>query len=154
MSGVVCRAASIALTGLQGTAVMVESAVSQQLPGIAIIGLPDAALAEAKLRVRTATAQVGLPLSDRFHTIKWRTHDVVCGFGSTVIHSSIPGSGAGLAVFASTEEAHVTCDGDCDPRVPSCPVCDLHPMRAAGRWWVCECGAVLVPRPTDPVLPG
>ncbi|WP_336659705.1 YifB family Mg chelatase-like AAA ATPase [Leucobacter sp. USHLN153] len=69
MSGVVCRAASVALTGLEGTTVMVESAVSQQLPGIAIIGLPDTALAEAKLRVRTATAQVGLPLSDRFHTI-------------------------------------------------------------------------------------
>jgi magnesium chelatase family protein len=69
MSTAVCRAASVALTGLEGTAVMVETAVSQQLPGMAIIGLPDTALAEAKLRVRTATAQVGLPLSDRFLTI-------------------------------------------------------------------------------------
>ena len=69
MSGVVCRAASIALTGLHGTTVMVESAISQQLPGIAIIGLPDTSLAEAKLRVRTATAQVGMPLSDRFITV-------------------------------------------------------------------------------------
>ena len=77
MSGVVCRAASIALTGLQGTAVMVESALSQQLPGIAIIGLPDASLAEAKLRVRTATAQVGMPLSDRFITVKWRCSRVI-----------------------------------------------------------------------------
>ena len=65
----VCRAASIALTGLDGTAVMVEAAISQQLPGMAIIGLPDTALAEARLRVRTATAQAGLPLSDRFLTI-------------------------------------------------------------------------------------
>lgn len=69
MSGRVCRAAAIALTGLDGTAVLVEAAVSQQLPGMAIIGLPDTALAEAKLRVRTATAQAGLPLSDRFLTI-------------------------------------------------------------------------------------
>ncbi|MFT4231575.1 MAG: magnesium chelatase domain-containing protein, partial [Leucobacter sp.] len=69
MSAPVCRAASIALTGLEGTAVMVEAAVSQQLPGMAIIGLPDTALAEAKLRVRTATAHLGLPLSDRFLTI-------------------------------------------------------------------------------------
>ncbi len=69
MSGIVCRAASIALTGLQGTTVMVESAISQQLPGIAIIGLPDASLAEAKLRVRTATSQAGMPLSDRFITV-------------------------------------------------------------------------------------
>lgn len=48
---------------------MVEAALSQQLPGMAIIGLPDTALAEAKLRVRTATGQVGLPLSDRFLTV-------------------------------------------------------------------------------------
>ena len=69
MSARVCRAAAVSLTGLDGTAVMVEAAVSQQLPGMAIIGLPDAALAEAKLRVRTATGQIGLPLSDRFLTI-------------------------------------------------------------------------------------
>lgn len=69
MNARVCRAASVSLTGLDGTAVMVEAAVSQQLPGMAIIGLPDAALAEAKLRVRTATGQIGLPLSDRFLTV-------------------------------------------------------------------------------------
>lgn len=66
MSRGVCRAAAVALTGLEGTTVMVEAAVAQQLPGIAIIGLPDAALAEAKQRVRTAAAQAELPLSDRF----------------------------------------------------------------------------------------
>ena len=65
----VCRAAAIALTGLDGTAVTVEAAVSQQLPGMAIIGLPDTALAEAKLRVRAAAAQAGLPLADRFITV-------------------------------------------------------------------------------------
>lgn len=66
MSSPVCRAAAIALSGVHGTAVMVEAAVTQQLPGMAIIGLPDVALAEAKLRVRTAASQAGLPLSDRF----------------------------------------------------------------------------------------
>ena len=65
----VCRAAAIALTGLTGTAITVEAAVSQHLPGMAIIGLPDTALAEAKLRVRTATSQSALPLSDRFITV-------------------------------------------------------------------------------------
>ncbi|GAA1318238.1 ATP-binding protein [Leucobacter albus] len=66
MSREVCRAAAIALTGLEGETVMVEAAVTQQLPGMAIIGLPDAALSEAKQRVRTASAQAGLALSDRF----------------------------------------------------------------------------------------
>lgn len=66
MSTAVCRAAAIALTGLRGTPVIVEAAVSNQLPGMAIIGLPDAALAEAKQRVRLAAQQAGMPLSDRF----------------------------------------------------------------------------------------
>lgn len=69
MNRAVCRAAAITLTGLQGTAVMVEAAVSQQIPGMAIIGLPDASLAEAKLRVRSATAQLGMPISERFVTV-------------------------------------------------------------------------------------
>ncbi|MGO1735005.1 MAG: YifB family Mg chelatase-like AAA ATPase [Leucobacter sp.] len=69
MSSRVCQATAIALTGIEGTTVLVEAAVSQQLPGMAIIGLPDTALAEAKQRVRLATAQAGLPLSHRFVTI-------------------------------------------------------------------------------------
>ena len=69
MTAAVCRAATIALNGLEGAAVQVEAAVSQQLPGMAIIGLPDAALAEAKLRVRLATAQADLPLTNRFLTV-------------------------------------------------------------------------------------
>ena len=68
MSGV-CQAAAVALTGLEGTTVMVEAAVTRQLPGMAIIGLPDAALAEAKQRVRTASAQAGFPLTERFVVI-------------------------------------------------------------------------------------
>nr|WP_237464705.1 YifB family Mg chelatase-like AAA ATPase [Leucobacter luti] len=54
---------------MHGTAVTVEAAVSQQLPGMTIIGLPDAALAEAKLRVRTATSQAGIALTNRFLTV-------------------------------------------------------------------------------------
>lgn len=69
MTDPVCKAAAIALSGIEGTTVLVEAAVSQQLPGMAIIGLPDTALAEAKQRVRLATTQAGLPLSRRFVTV-------------------------------------------------------------------------------------
>jgi len=62
----VCRASAVALEGLDGTAVHVEAAVSNQLPGMAIIGLPDTALAEAKQRVKLATQHAGLALTDRF----------------------------------------------------------------------------------------
>lgn len=66
MSPSVSRAAAISLTGIEGAAVHVEAAVTQQLPGMSIIGLPDTTLAESKLRVRTAAAQAGLPLANRF----------------------------------------------------------------------------------------
>lgn len=60
-----CRTSAIALTGVEGTAVQVEAAVSNQLPGMIIIGLPDAALNEAKQRVKLAVQQAGLSLSER-----------------------------------------------------------------------------------------
>lgn len=62
----VSRAAAISLTGLEGTTVLVEAGVSKQLPGMAIIGLPDTAVAEAKQRVRLAIQQAGMKVSDRF----------------------------------------------------------------------------------------
>lgn len=65
MSAGVCRAASISLMGISGTVVFAEAAVANQLPGMSIIGLPDAAVAEAKQRVRVATQQAGFSLSDR-----------------------------------------------------------------------------------------
>ncbi|MGO1435368.1 MAG: YifB family Mg chelatase-like AAA ATPase [Canibacter sp.] len=65
----VCRTKTITLTGLTGAEVTVEAAVTRSLPGIAIIGLPDVALAEAKLRVKVASTSAGYPLSDRFITV-------------------------------------------------------------------------------------
>lgn len=66
MSAAVVRVAAIALTGLDGTPVLVEAALSNQLPGMSIIGLPDTALAEAKQRVRLATQHSGVGASERF----------------------------------------------------------------------------------------
>ena len=75
MTGV-WRTEAIALTGLSGRRVQVEAAVSQQLPGMAIIGLADTALAEARLRVRTAAAQAGYPLPPRFVTVNLSPADL------------------------------------------------------------------------------
>lgn len=92
----VSRAGAIALTGLVGTRVIVEAAVSSHLPGIAIIGLPDTALAEAKLRVRTATSQAGLQLSDRFLTINLQPADLRkqgSGFDLAIALAALAASG-------------------------------------------------------------
>lgn len=109
MSREVRRAGGVALTGLDGTAVMVEAAVSQQLPGMAIIGLPDTALAEAKLRVRTATAQSGVPLTDRFLTVNLSPADLPkqgSGFDLAIALAALAASGR-LPDGRLTETAHL-----------------------------------------------
>lgn len=65
----VARTAAIALTGAGGEIITVEAAVSNQLPGMTIIGLPDTSLTEAKQRVRLACIQAGHELSNRFITV-------------------------------------------------------------------------------------
>lgn len=69
MRGRISRAGAVSLTGLDGAIVTVEAAVSQQLPGMAIIGLPDASLAEARLRVKLGVKNAGFHMSDRFITV-------------------------------------------------------------------------------------
>ena len=69
VAGRTCYAKAVALTGLDPHLVTAETAVSQQLPGMVIIGLPDTSLAEAKQRVKVAASQVGAPLSNRFLTV-------------------------------------------------------------------------------------
>ena len=66
---VVARTSAVALVGLTGSLVDVEADLSSNLPGFAIIGLPDAALGEAKERVRAAAANCGCPLSTRKITV-------------------------------------------------------------------------------------
>jgi len=65
----VARTRSVALLGLSGSIVEVEADLSSQLPGISIIGLPDAALAEARERVRSAATNAGCPLPPRKLTV-------------------------------------------------------------------------------------
>ncbi|MDR1512667.1 MAG: ATP-binding protein, partial [Propionibacteriaceae bacterium] len=54
------RARSIALTGLEATVVEVEVWIGSGLPRTVVVGLPDAALSDAKERCRAAVASVGL----------------------------------------------------------------------------------------------
>ncbi|MEI5583079.1 MULTISPECIES: YifB family Mg chelatase-like AAA ATPase [unclassified Agromyces] len=65
----VARTRSIALVGLTGSVVEVEADLSSQLPALVIIGLPDAALGEARERVRSAATNAGCPLPSRRLTV-------------------------------------------------------------------------------------
>jgi magnesium chelatase family protein len=55
----VARALAVGLVGLDGHLVEVEADLAQGLPGLTVIGLPDAALAEARDRVRAAVVNSG-----------------------------------------------------------------------------------------------
>ena len=109
MSAGVCRTAAIALTGLEGTVVQVEAAVSSQLPGMVLIGLPDAALAEAKQRVRLATQQAGLSLSERLIVVNLSPAALPkqgSGFDLAIALSALAASGR-LPVARLEQTAHI-----------------------------------------------
>jgi magnesium chelatase family protein len=55
----VCRARSLSLVGIDALPVEVEVDVSAGLPGFSIVGLPDAAVQEARERVRVAISNSG-----------------------------------------------------------------------------------------------
>ena len=55
----VCRARSLSLFGIDALPVEVEVDVSVGLPGFSIVGLPDAAVQEARERVRVAISNSG-----------------------------------------------------------------------------------------------
>jgi magnesium chelatase family protein len=61
----VARAYAATLSGIEGVAVLVETAIGAGLPGLTIVGLPDAAVKESRERVRSALRQVGFPLPGR-----------------------------------------------------------------------------------------
>ena len=63
------RAYAVGLVGLQGHVVEVEADLAQGLPGLTVIGLPDAALAEARDRVRAAVVNSGQPWPQRRITL-------------------------------------------------------------------------------------
>lgn len=59
----------MALIGLQGTVVEVETDIGSQLPSFNVLGLPDLSVKEAKDRVRSAARNSGAPLTPRQITV-------------------------------------------------------------------------------------
>ena len=56
----ICSVKTLSLTGIRGSLVTVECYISSGLPGFEIVGLPDAAVKEARDRVRAASKSSGL----------------------------------------------------------------------------------------------
>ncbi|MCV2396094.1 YifB family Mg chelatase-like AAA ATPase [Actinotalea sp. M2MS4P-6] len=85
------RTRAVALVGLTGHVVDVEAHLAASVPGLALVGLPDAALSEARDRVRAAVASTGLAWPQRKITIN-------------LSPASLPKAGAGfdLAIAVAT----------------------------------------------------
>lgn len=60
---------AVSLLGLTGRVVEVEAHLAPSLPAFTLVGLPDAALAEARDRVRAAVTSSGLPWPNRRVTV-------------------------------------------------------------------------------------
>ncbi len=56
----ICSVRTLGITGIHGSAVTAECYISSGLPGFDIVGLPDAAVKEARERVRAAAKSSGL----------------------------------------------------------------------------------------------
>jgi magnesium chelatase family protein len=65
-----------ALVGIEAVPVRVEAHARNGLPGLTIVGLPGAAVREARERVRSGAASCGLPLPTRRITINLSPGDV------------------------------------------------------------------------------
>ena len=56
----ICSVHTLGITGIRGSSVVAECYISNGLPGFDIVGLPDAAVKEARERVRAAAKNSGL----------------------------------------------------------------------------------------------
>lgn len=91
------RTRAVALTGITGAVINVEAAVTSQLPGFNIIGLPDASIAEAKQRIRVACQASGLQLSSRVITVNLSPAELPkfgSGFDLSIALAALSASGS------------------------------------------------------------
>jgi magnesium chelatase family protein len=90
------RAWSVALVGVEGRLVEVEADVGGGLPGLHLVGLPDAALNESKDRVRAAVVNSGC---------EWPKHRIVLSLSPASLRKAGSGFDAALAcaILAGSE---------------------------------------------------
>ncbi|MFQ5575695.1 MAG: YifB family Mg chelatase-like AAA ATPase [Anaerolineae bacterium] len=70
------KVTSCAVVGLEGTAIDVEVDISNGLPSMTIVGLPDAAVQESRERVRSAIKNTGFPFPSRRLTVNLAPADI------------------------------------------------------------------------------
>src|SRR3712207_3340470 len=99
----VCRVTSLSLFGIDALPVEVEVDVSSGLPSFSIVGLPDAAVQEARERVRVAISNSGY----RFPTKKVIVNLAPANLRKEGVAFDLPIALAILAVSGEIAEEHL-----------------------------------------------
>lgn len=97
----VARSWSVAVVGVDGHLVEVEADLASGLPGLALVGLPDASLHEARDRVKAAVVNSGLA---------WPQHRITVGLSPAALPKS--GSSFDLAIAAAVLAAAAVVPAD------------------------------------------
>ena len=84
--GMICSIHTLGINGIQGNHVTVECYISNGLPGFDIVGLPDAAVKEARDRVRAAAKNSGM----RFPTSRITVNLAPASLKKTGTHYDLP----------------------------------------------------------------
>ena len=82
----ICSIQTLGVTGIQGNSIVAECYISNGLPGFDIVGLPDAAVKEARERVRAAAKSCG----QRFPTGRITVNLAPAGEKKTGTHYDLP----------------------------------------------------------------
>ena len=90
---------SFGLHGIKGYEVSLEIDINNGLPGIEIVGLPDAAIKESKERVRSAIKNSGFLFTPKKITINFAPAD-------TKKEGSIYDLGVAMGILRATEQGH------------------------------------------------
>ena len=98
------RTLAVCLVGLRGHLIEVEAHLAASVPGFTLVGLPDAALAESRDRVRAAISSSGLVLPQRKVTVN-------------LSPASLPKAGSGFDLAIAV--AMLAGAGLIDPGAPS-----------------------------------
>ena len=105
------RALSVALIGVDGHVVEVEADLAQGLPALSVIGLPDAALAEARDRIRAAIVNCGeawpqrritLALSPAALPKRGSSFDLAMAAAVLAANTAVPAAATSTAVRPAT----------------------------------------------------
>ena len=135
------RAWSVALRGVEGHVVEIEADIGGGLPGVHLVGLPDAALQESRDRVRAAVVNSGRT---------WPNERVVLALSPATLRKA--GSGFDLALACGVLAAAGTVraaragrapcwwgswrsTGGCGRCAACCRACSRRAPRASAAWW-------------------